>query len=1118
MNYGHTSHHRPESRTTPSEATIFPWWFLYILFVVYGSLVPLDFHAIPWNKAWEMFQHIQFLHLGAQERADWVSNGVLYLPVGFLTFALLSRFNSQRTAAWALIGSLLFSISLAVSVEFTQLFFPARTVSLNDVIAEIIGSILGAIFAVRWSGRFGAFLSTLMGNSDRLVGHLLKAYALGYFAFSLFPYDFQLSIAELMEKFHSDAWGWLIARSFTRDNIALTLAKLLAETLAVVPLGLMLCQLTAKRRPCSPTHAFVYGAVLGLMIEIAQFFIVSGVSQGLSVLTRGSGMYLGALVWRHRARLQPTHLSSGIRRLALPMSILYLIALAAINGWFKHRWIGFDAAMSGLNQIHFLPFYYHYYTTEQAALLSLTSVCLLYAPIGILTWASWNPPWLAMLLAMFSAGVMEGSKLFLDNLHPDPTNLLIAGFAAWATAKLAERLASAPAIPATPEHNHAPAAATLPPPPSHGTKIEDSADPLLAATESTVPLAMLSTPSATGYAILFASLIAIGWGVATFPVQPVLLGVLFAGYTALVWYRPHFIFIVVPAALALFDLAPWSGRFYFDEFDLLLLTSVAVGYARLPATPRPSKRDLLYLSLATLLGLSYAVGVLRGLLPWQMPGENSFTNYYSPYNALRIAKGALWAFLLYGLFGRLASTGHDVRRLFAEGMIAGLTGTVAVIVWERFAFPGLLNFTDVYRVTGPFSQMHTGGADIETYLTLSTPFLVMLLFEKRSWVMRLAGTALLVGATYGVMVTFSRIGYAAYAIALTLALLAVTVKNRMRVRPFKRGMAAMALAALAFAVAGPIFYSPFAQERMSQTGSDLEIRLAHWDDALHMRDSGLPTALFGMGIGRYPETHYWRSKQSRAAAYQLGSETGNTFLRLESGSPLYLEQFVTIKPQQNYLLSLKARSNLPGTQVTLSICEKWLLTSANCIFKTVDFTGNGQWQLVQIPLQSGDVGSGPWYAARPVKLSIYNSNAHVRAVAEVDNVRLQTATGSDLLINGDFSRGMDRWFFTVDNDKPWHIWSLPTQVVFDQGWLGLVTLSLFVAISLWRAGRATWRGDAMAGAMLTSSVGFLVIGSLDSLVDSPRLLLLFLMLLWVCGRDELSPRATREGELPSHFS
>lgn len=1115
MTHDHSSHHRPGTQVTRSEAAALPWWLLYICFVVYGSLVPLEFHPLPWDQAWETFRHISLLDVGTQGRADWVANGVLYVPVGFLTFILLVRFKTSHTLMLVLIGSILFSFSLAVAVEFAQLFFPARTVSLNDVIAEFIGSIIGAASAARWSNQFRSFISTLMGNPGHLIAQLLKAYAIAYIAFSLFPYDFLVSMSELKLKLRSDGWGWLMAPEPMRDNIVLFLAKLFIEALAVVPLGLMLCQLKTGRRPWSLMGAFITGAILGLIIEIAQFFIISGVSQGLSVLTRATGICLGVLFWQHRTHLHSLRLAAWLRQFSLPVSILYLIALAAINGWFEHRWTGIGSAMNAFNGVHFLPFYYHYYTTEQAALLSLVSVCLMYAPIGILTWAYKNPPGLAMLMATLMAGLVETSKLFLEGTHPDPTNLLIAGFSAWATAKLVRRLTSVPAMPAKAQkHDISPMVAiSTHRPDGNETDAFSSRAPAMNdavpdATAPAVPLAMLKKPTWTGYVILLAGLLGVGWGAATFPVQPALLGLLLAGYAALIWYRPQFLLIVIPAALALFDLAPWSGRFYFDEFDLLLLTSITVGYARLPPAPRHSKRDLLFFSFATLLGISYALGTIRGLLPWQMPDANAFTNYYSPYNALRIAKGALWAFLLYGLLGRLAATGQDVRGLFAQGMIAGLAGMIAILVWERFTFPGLFNFTDVYRVTGPFSQMHTGGADIETYLTLSMPFLMVLLFERQSWVTRLVGTVLLVGATYGVMVTFSRIGYAAYGVALALALLAATAKsgNPMRTRPFKRGMAAFALVALILAVVVPIFKGPFTQERLSRTGTDLEIRLDHWAGALQMRDPGWNTALFGMGIGRYPETHYWRSEKSRAATYRLASETGNTFLRLGTGSPLYVEQFITIKPQQDHSLSLNVRSNQPDTQVTVSICEKWLLTSARCVFQPIDVSGNGQWQTVQTSLQSDDAGIGSWYAARPVKLSIYNSNGHDSV--DVDNMRLQATDDDNLLVNGDFSQGLDRWFFTVDNDKPWHIWSMPIQVLFDQGWLGVLALSLLAAIGLWRAGRNAWRGDTMAGAMLASSVGFLVIGTLDSLVDSPRLIFLFLLLIWFCVRAESRARPT----------
>ena len=120
-----------------TQTAIFPWWLLYVCFVIYGSLVPLEYQPIPWDQAWLQFKNIQLLNIGAQGRADWVANGVLYIPVGFLTVSMLLRAGKWKVLA--LIGALLFGFALALAVEFTQIAFPARTVSLNDVFAEFVG-------------------------------------------------------------------------------------------------------------------------------------------------------------------------------------------------------------------------------------------------------------------------------------------------------------------------------------------------------------------------------------------------------------------------------------------------------------------------------------------------------------------------------------------------------------------------------------------------------------------------------------------------------------------------------------------------------------------------------------------------------------------------------------------------------------------------------------------------------------------------------------------------------------------------------------------------------------------------------------------------------------------
>lgn len=47
---------------------------MYTAFVLYGSLVPLEFRAIPWDEAVARFGAIPLLKLGIGSRADWVAN------------------------------------------------------------------------------------------------------------------------------------------------------------------------------------------------------------------------------------------------------------------------------------------------------------------------------------------------------------------------------------------------------------------------------------------------------------------------------------------------------------------------------------------------------------------------------------------------------------------------------------------------------------------------------------------------------------------------------------------------------------------------------------------------------------------------------------------------------------------------------------------------------------------------------------------------------------------------------------------------------------------------------------------------------------------------------------
>jgi hypothetical protein len=162
-----------------------------------------------------------------------------------------------------------------------------------------------------------------------------------------------------------------------------------------------------------------------------------------------------------------------------------------------------------------------------------------------------------------------------------------------------------------------------------------------------------------------------------------------------------------------------------------------------------------------LLGLSLALSALRGLLPWQWPDLNSFSNYYSGWNALRIFKGALWALAWVGLFRRLPQPSAVKHAVFGYGVVVGLALTLLQVGWERLAFPGLLDFASDYRITGPISAMHTGGAYIECWLAMALAYALWALLRPGKAVLRTAAGILVLASTYALAVTYSRNGYGA---------------------------------------------------------------------------------------------------------------------------------------------------------------------------------------------------------------------------------------------------------------------------------------------------------------------------------------------------------------------
>ena len=267
-----------------------------------------------------------------------------------------------------------------------------------------------------------------------------------------------------------------------------------------------------------------------------------------------------------------------------------------------------------------------------------------------------------------------------------------------------------------------------------------------------------------------------------YPFWPMPAALATAAYLLILNRWPDSWLLLVPAALPWLDLAPWTGRFYLEELDLMLLATVAAGYWRLPARTATLRLAAGAGWLLALWLVLTAQAAVHGVLPLPAPDADAFASYNSPYNSLRLAKGALWALLLLPLLRRVALPGPagpadpagpagpdavdatgGVARLLVPGMLTGLLMTCLAVIWERWRFPGLINFSSDYRPTAPFSAMHTGGAALDAYLAMALPFAAWWLTGRstsRQWV---AGLLLLMLGLFTGFTTFSRDVWLAYA-------------------------------------------------------------------------------------------------------------------------------------------------------------------------------------------------------------------------------------------------------------------------------------------------------------------------------------------------------------------
>lgn len=415
-----TTRHINRQSVTPRRGHYAWGAILFTLLFVYGSFVPLEFKAIGLTQAIERFGAVPYLRLDVYSRADFVANLLLLVPIGYLWVGALDTDRRDRLVLAVGLPCVIAILGVAiVGVEFAQLWFPRRTVSQNDMIAESIGAGLGMVgwFLIgrRTTAWLRRFFDKKTGAADWTIG-LLRLYTVGLLIYMMLPLDLAISPEELRRKFEAGRVS-LVPFSAGYANVFHMLWQIGVDAILYMPIGMgMRLGRLRPTRSLAVAVAMTVGFVMA--VESLQLFIFSRSVDATDVIVGGAGGAVGAWVaghWQH-ASVSSAWRGSSLASTArvgwgLLAGGLYAVPLIA-SFWYPFDWM-FDPQQIRVKLHAFLdyPFERYYWGQEFVTLVNLARGLMLFIPLGaIVRWtigprAAW-PGWLVLLIVVVMLGLV----------------------------------------------------------------------------------------------------------------------------------------------------------------------------------------------------------------------------------------------------------------------------------------------------------------------------------------------------------------------------------------------------------------------------------------------------------------------------------------------------------------------------------------------------------------------------------------------------------------------------------------------------------------------------------------------------------------------------------------
>lgn len=354
----------------------------FAIFVVYGSLVPLQLNAMSIAQAIDTFSDMDKFDASIVNRADWFTNFLLMMPL-YYTLLLLQCHKSMSLEKLAYMLVVFFAIcGLSILIEFVQLFVDQRITSFKDVYAQAFGMILVALIYLPTRHKAHKLLVQSASHEPADKWEIYAIVGMLIFAiYSLMPFDLSMSISEIGRKWASGRINTIPFYELSQHPMQGSISLV---TDIAIWFAIMACYVKSAKH--NLRHKAVQLVLIASAIELAQLAVLSRYTDVTDIVAAIFGVLLAIKVFSDRiSRSHSASTPTGSTRivyLLLAAAAYYFVLLTVVT--YPMHIVDRSQFSANLAGFFSLPFGAYWQGDPFTAITQLMRKIVVFIPIGVL--------------------------------------------------------------------------------------------------------------------------------------------------------------------------------------------------------------------------------------------------------------------------------------------------------------------------------------------------------------------------------------------------------------------------------------------------------------------------------------------------------------------------------------------------------------------------------------------------------------------------------------------------------------------------------------------------------------------------------------------------------------